>query len=296
MVPGRESRRAFHQPPAPARLHEEVTSRTPRVAQSISTGLPGEEKFKGDKMTEVPRTYVFVPSRNRESTGTTFKALGEQAILVVHQDEEKAYRDSGATNEIWTHSCETLSEVRNHLLEKCGYKSRIVMLDDDITGVGEFVNELGRVVAKKLQWDEWLCKLLDVFNCAANAGYVLFGVSPTANPLCYRKPYTYNTFVNGPVTCVVNVGLRFTTDIFVKTDYEFTAKCVSHGYQTCRADFLWQKNDFDKMAGGRKAYSRGDTDRMESYYYLLSKYPSMFRKNPKRKWEVIMKPTQRKRG
>ena len=71
------------------------------------------------------------------------------------------------------------------------------MLDDDITSVGEFVNERGRVVAKKLQWDEWLCKLLDVFNCAANAGYVLFGVSPTANPLCYRKQYTYNTFING---------------------------------------------------------------------------------------------------
>lgn len=44
MVSGRESRRAFHQPPTPPRLHEEVACRTPRVAQEVSTRIPRQTK------------------------------------------------------------------------------------------------------------------------------------------------------------------------------------------------------------------------------------------------------------
>ncbi len=92
MVSGRESRRAFHQPPTTPRLHEEVTSRTPRVAQKVSARIPGQTKGR-ISMTAAKKNPAAKPAK-KQAAKPKPKAKAEQpapatdgfmpAILCAH--------------------------------------------------------------------------------------------------------------------------------------------------------------------------------------------------------------------
>jgi hypothetical protein len=232
---------------------------------------------------------IVILSRERQEIGTTW-GLFPEAILTVHEDEKQAYLDAGIENEIWTHTENRSPAIRNHILERTGLGNRVVIMDDDIRGVGRFVMKSGKPRSEKLSADEFKKLLFAGFDLAEKHGYHLFGVAPTTNPLNFvpKRSLKTSVFINGPMMCVVVTELRFDAEMPVKCDYDFTVQHIDAGKGVFRMDNLWQDNDFDKMGGGRACYKK-EGDAEISFNTLMDRWPRYFRKNPKRPFEVILK-------
>ncbi|ROL60063.1 hypothetical protein D9V86_09840, partial [Bacteroidetes/Chlorobi group bacterium ChocPot_Mid] len=167
----------------------------------------------------------------------------------------------------------------------------VITIDDDIKTFGKFIPEGKKNKQFTISINYFLQILKNGFEKFPKC-VKLFGVSPTTNPLFFnaKNLISNNVFINGAVQCIrVTEGIRYDEALPVKCDYGFSAEIIKSGYQIARFNYLFADNDFDKMAGGRKYYSKGDTDRMLSFEYLLRKYPEYFKPNPKRQFELIMK-------
>ena len=240
------------------------------------------------------KTFIVVMSRGRSKTGFTFKhfnSLGHEVILVVNQNEIKDYRSAGLTNPIWEHDFNFIPTIRNFILEKVGVGNNVIVMDDDIKSFGKFIPRNKKNIKHEISINNFLTILKQGFINLPD--YVkFFGVSPTTNPLNYNpnKPISKNVFILGSVQCIrVTEGLIYDEALPLKADYAFTAENIRQGFTVARFNYLYADNDFDKLAGGRQCYSKGDTDRMLSFEYLLRKYPNYFKPNPKRKYELIMR-------
>lgn len=239
---------------------------------------------------------IVILSRERSEIGTTWRIF-PNAIIALNAAEEDVYRGAGLDNEFWLHDQNTSVGVRNYVLDRAGPGAEIIMLDDDISKVGEFV-ALGPKKNKLVELEgaafyERLCR---GFDLARKNNYHLFGVAPTPNPLYFNpaKPVKTSVFVNGPMMCVRVTDLRFDPACVVKCDYDFTIQHIHSGRGSFRLEKLWQENDFDTLPGGRSCY-KTDKDRALSFHYLTGKWPSYLRPNPNRRYEVIIKKPKRKK-
>lgn len=230
---------------------------------------------------------IVIPTRGRAKIGTTWNIF-PNAILFMHKGEVSTYRDAGVENEIITHRCDTSSTARNFILDYFGKGERIIMMDDDIKKVGRFKIVNRKTVAESLTGTEFYKHLLNGFDLCSKSGAKFFGVAPTTNTLNFRVPTSVATFVNGPCMGIEITKLRFDEKCMNKSDYDFTLQHLKSGLLTFRLDYLWQKNDYNKLDGGTRAY-RTKKREEETYYYLLGKWPGYLVPNPKRPLEFILR-------
>ncbi len=240
------------------------------------------------------KTYIVIPTRGRSLTGYSFKQfnnLEHEIILMINKNEVQDYRKAGFKNEIWEHDDNYGPTIRNAILNRVGNGNNVITFDDDIKSFGKFIPEGKKNKQINIGINLFLQILKNGFERFPKS-VKLFGVSPTTNPLFFNPKtlISSNVFINGAVQCIrVTDGIRYDEALPVKCDYGFAAEFIRNGFHVARFNYLYADNDFDKMDGGRKYYSKGDTDRMLSFEYLLRKYPKYFKPNPKRQYELIMK-------
>lgn len=237
---------------------------------------------------------IVIPTRGRAKTGTTWNLFPE-AILFMHKEEKATYRDAGIENKIITHKCKTSSTARNFILEYFDKGDRIIMMDDDVKKVGRFLVRRNKTIAEPMTGTEFYKHLVNGFELAKKHGAGLFGVAPTTNTLNFHNMTSVATFVNGPCMGIVVSKLRFDEECMNKSDYDFTLQHIKAGQLTFRLDYLWQKNDYNKMDGGTRFY-RTKKKEEKTYYYLLGKWPGYLFPNPKRELEFILRIKKTKRG
>lgn len=240
------------------------------------------------------KTFIVVMSRGRSKTGFTFKHfkdLEHEIILVVNRNEVNDYRQAGITNLVWEHDLNFIPSIRNFILEKVGIGNNVIVMDDDIRSFGKFIPSGKKNLKLQISFNNFLTILKNGFiNLPSSVKF--FGVSPTTNPLNYnpKKPISKNVFILGSVQCIrVTEGLIYDEALPLKADYAFTAENIKQGFTVARFNYLYADNDFDKLPGGRQCYSKGESDKMLSFEYLLRKYPDYFKPNPNRKYELIMR-------
>jgi hypothetical protein len=232
---------------------------------------------------------IVIPTRGRAKLGTTWNLFPE-AILFMHHEEKRTYRDAGIENKIITHDCLTSSTARNFILDYYGKDKNIIMMDDDIKSVGRFGLRNGKTAPIALTGNEFYHHLVNGFDLChkGKTEARLFGVAPTSNPLNFTDPVKMAMFVNGPCMGIITSKLRFDEECMNKNDYDFTLQHLKTGYLTFRLDYLWQKNDYNKMDGGSRYY-RTKKREEKTYYYLLGKWPGYLIPNPKRGLEFILR-------
>lgn len=230
---------------------------------------------------------IVIPTRGRAKIGTTWDLFPE-AILFMHKNEKQTYRDAGIKNEIITHKCMSSSTARNFILDYFDVNDKIIMMDDDIKKVGRFLIFNNKTKAESLTGTEFYRHLVNGFNIAEKHNAFLFGVAPTTNTLNFRNQTSVATFVNGPCMGIVVSKLRFDEKCMNKGDYDFTLQHIKKGKLTFRLDYLWQKNDYNKLDGGTRFY-RTKKKEAETYYYLLGKWAGYLLPNPKRELEFILR-------
>ena len=232
---------------------------------------------------------IIIPTRGRAKLGSTWKLFPE-AVLFMHKEEKRTYRDAGIENEIVTHKCLTSSTARNFILDYFDRDTKIIMMDDDIKSVGRFVTRGEKSVAEAMTGTEFYSHFINGFNlCRSGKTEArLFGVAPTSNPLNFKDPVKMAMFVNGPCMGIITSKLRFDEECMNKSDYDFTLQHLKAGFMTFRLDYLWQKNDYNKMDGGTRFY-RTKKEEEKTYYYLLGKWPGYLIPNVKREFEFILR-------
>lgn len=235
---------------------------------------------------------IVILSRGRAKTGTTWDIFPGSTIF-INEDEKRDYRIVGRKNEIICHSCNSSSTVRNFILDYFGKGESIIMLDDDIKKVGRFVMRKGKAKAEKMEGEDFLPHLYNGFKLALENGAMLFGVAPNTNSLNFRQQVTVGTFINGPMMGIRITDLRFDLKCYNKSDYDFTLQHMQAGHLVFRLDYLWQDNDYNKMAGGTRFYRTREREE-ETYSYLLGKWPGCLTPNPKRELEFILRVKKRK--
>ena len=144
MVSGRESRRAFHQPPAPSRLHEEVARRTPRVAQEVSAGIsPQNLERNRERKTGIVKKKPAAEKKTKPATSP--EPDSSVAVNCAHVRMEKADDLKPHPRNPNSHPEEQIKLLAN-IIAKTGWRSPIVVSKRS----GFVTKGHGRLMAAKL--------------------------------------------------------------------------------------------------------------------------------------------------
>jgi len=279
MVSGRESRRAIYQPPAPARLHEEVACRTPGVAQEVSTRIPSEDESYGIMLADY---HLAIPSHRRpellKATILWLRSHGCSVKPVVFASDEKDRDDYAPINgcELVVTGAKCLTDKFNAIHRHFPIGSRVVVMEDDVVLV-EPRNGCGK---------NGVTELPDV-DSLARKGFSLCGVGG----IWGIAPHSNAFFFTGRTTCTLKMvvahffGFVSTHDdslevsLPTKTDYERTARYFTKYGKTWRLDYAGVKTKSYTQSGGMQDdYTNAVRAEMESHSVkeLCRKWPHLF--------------------
>ncbi len=169
-------------------------------------------------------TIVTSPSRGRAISATTHNFV-EGCHYVVTESEAEQYREAGLT--AIGHPEElsgNIAMVRNWILDTYG-GSRIVMLDDDITGV---LWMQGREKIKMTP--EKVTRFIgEAFALAEQWKLPLWGVNPLPDKLAYRDFTPFSTVNYIPATFCGHYQneLRYDESMPLKEDYDMTLQALN---------------------------------------------------------------------
>lgn len=233
-----------------------------------------------------------------------FTAVGLKPQWYVDKDSLKAYKDLGLNAKVGG----KLTPARNMALNDAAkLGKRCVQVSDDIAR-WEFLdiakqNFKGETTMDKANATLKGCPRF-VISPLASAQFMLAkmrsdpkkpqlgGVFPTANAaMAMGTPeYAYHHFILGDFFVVDSSKCRFDNTMTLKEDYDFTCSHIkAHGsVLRCNRMFLAVKHATN---GGGAVAVRDAAGSKEKYNIgiLMKKWPGVFRDNPKRKNEVIMR-------
>ena len=240
----------------------------------------------------VPR--IWIPSRNRSDTGTTW-TLFPGATVFVHEREEKTYRAALPEARIETHHCDHINEIREEIMYRTPFGEWNIQLDDDIVKVGYFGYHVGkgRGVDVAETGDKHLAKWLEVIALADKHEVHLVGESPTKNPLNYRPEHRLSRkgFVEGHFLAIKNTGeFHFDPRFKLKGDYDMSLQHLASARGILRANFLWSDYTYRTARGGCRDYRKEETER-ECALLLIEKWPQWvdLAPRPESPWEVKLR-------
>lgn len=197
----------------------------------------------------------------------------------VPADERSDYQRAGATDVI---AADTLVEARNRALDDAfASGATCVQTSDDLTGI----KRLGVTEHHPIT----LADTIDELRAAlADTGARLAGCAPTANPFYGAHRINATGFIVGDLIAVAPTHLRFDPALRLKEDYDYTCQHLATYGIVARCDWLLATYRHRTNPGGAVTYRNRQTER-EAIRHLARKWPGVFRPNPKRANEILMR-------
>lgn len=212
------------------------------------------------------------------------------AVWYTAEDEAADYRAAGAARVI---EAGTLNQARDLALDHARTQGRAcLLLADDLRGLRR----------NPAAGNDGRCLIPEVAAALAAAceqtGATLAGLPPTGNPLFAghkdgRPPWRRDVFIVGDCMYVPPTPLRFDHRLCIKADYDYTCQHLAHGGGTVRLTGYLANWQHYGNRGGVVSY-RTPAVEDGDIAHLTGKWPGVFRPNPRRPHEVLMRWTGRR--
>lgn len=176
------------------------------------------------------------------------------------------------------------SDNLNALIDIVPIGAKMVLMDDDIKNVGKLVKDQLKPIETL---DEFYAFLNRGFALARKYNTIGFSVYPCYNAFFMSNKDVVRNIGEGTLLGVINKGLKFRPDFFVKEDYEFTCRVITRygafprmNYYACNAPHY--------SNGGCKEFWEKKGLNAQHAQRLVKMYPSIVTLNPRRAGEVKM--------
>jgi cellulose synthase/poly-beta-1,6-N-acetylglucosamine synthase-like glycosyltransferase len=237
---------------------------------------------------------VVIPSYKRENTIQTktlatlkhYKIPANKITIFVANDEQyETYKQSipkSEYNELII-GVPGLAPVRNFILDKYPIGTKIVMIDDDVTGFVE------RTDNGKLRPLQSLVEVINTgFTSAEKEGASLWGVYPVANGF-FMKPSVSNDlkFIIGSFWGIINPGATKKDGIELpmseKEDYIRSLMCFDRDGTVVRINYVSPKTAYYKEPGGMQTDPKRLENQKKAVEYIMETWPDKVMVNNRRK-------------
>ncbi len=237
---------------------------------------------------------VVIPSYKREQTVqsktlATLQRYGIPAsritIFVANEEQRAIYAAAlpkGAVKELIV-GVPGLAQVRNFILDYYPKGTKIIMMDDDVTGFVERREDGGIRPLRSLK------AVIDRgFAEAAKAGATLWGVYPVPNGFFMKPTVTRDLkFIIGSFWGIVNPGATGPGGILLpmseKEDYIRTLMAWDRDGTVVRLNFVSPKTAYYKEPGGMQTDPQRLAKQKVAVKFLMDTWPDKVMLNPRRK-------------
>ncbi len=242
----------------------------------------------------IAKWRVVIPSYKREQTVqtktlATLKRYGIPAsqitIFVANEEQKAIYKaalPAGAVKELIVGE-PGLAQVRNFILDYYPKGTKIVMMDDDVTGFVERTADGGIRPLRSLK------AVIDKgFAEAAKAGASLWGVYPVPNGFFMKPTITRDLkFIIGSFWGIINPGASGPGGIKLpmseKEDYIRTLMSFDRDGVVVRLNYVSPKTAYYKEPGGMQTDPKRLEKQQVAVKFLLETWPDKVMLNPRRK-------------
>ena len=235
-----------------------------------------------------------IPSYKREETVqkktlATLKKYGVPAsritIFVADKDQKEAYEAAipkGTVKEYIVGE-PGLAQVRNFIMDYYPTGTKIVMMDDDVSGFVE------RTKDGKMKPLESLTEVINTgFAEAEKTGASLWGVYPVPNGFFMKPTITTDLkFIIGSFWGIINPGASGPKGIKLpmseKEDYIRTLMSFDRDGKVVRINYVSPKTAYYKEPGGMQTDPKRLEKQKTAVAYLMKTWPDKVMENPRRK-------------
>jgi hypothetical protein len=197
----------------------------------------------------------------------------------VPEHEINLYREAGASDVV---NGGKLMEARNAALNDADNRV-VVELSDDLGTIKQKVwGQQKQEPITYLQAVETIHN--EMLACDARLG----GVAPTANLLYANDTPKHHHFIVGDFIVIRPTPLRFDETMILKEDYDYTCQHLHTYGIVCRVDSILAQFKHRSNPGGAVDYRTQEREQA-MISHLQHKWPGVFRPNPKREGEVLMR-------
>jgi hypothetical protein len=224
-----------------------------------------------------------ISHKRHENVKPFIQKVGTDEIVFFVKDEidKKLYLENGAKEVIVSGS---LMDSRNASLDYCFALNKIcIQLSDDLENISE--NDFtGKRTGKFVLVTEVLENIIIDF---IESKYYFAGFPPTANPFFALKVKDYNKFIVGDFIIIKPNNLRFDTNLRLKEDYDYTLQHIKEMGGCIRYGKYLNSFKHYSNKGGAVDY-RSSSLEQETIKYLINKWGTCIRLNPKRENEILL--------
>lgn len=258
---------------------------------------------------------IVVPTYNRVSGcyKKTLSFLKDNKIpneiihLVVHNEEQKQMYLEGISSDYYgtiivTNLDAGLAGQRNFIVDYFDEDTKIVSLDDDVTGVYEIGYNKAiplavgsdRVPLSKLHVTDSLIEIIKKgFELCEQNGYTLWGLYPVTNLFYMNKQLEYTKdlrFIVGAFMGFINKKRKADESLKIRQDYDLSVQAYLQDGGLIRFNRISVKYGIYCKNGG---VGQSQKDRQEQLKLeteiLLNKYPELVKKNKRRENEILLR-------
>jgi hypothetical protein len=205
---------------------------------------------------------------------------GLNPVWYVGAGETVAYQRAGAANVTEGGS---LADARNQALDDAG-DAFCVQVSDDLRKVSMTTGKLRDNVTQVP-----LDRAVRAVGAAMSRHHArLGGCAPTANPFFSAQRVHPSGYIVGDLIVVAPGEPRFDPQFRLKEDYDFTCQHLRAYGSVARVDYLLADFAHRKNPGGAVAYRTAELED-QAIERLMIKWPGVFRGNPRRPHEVLLK-------
>lgn len=245
---------------------------------------------------------ICIPSYNRYFVKTLkiipINLLQDTYIFVnnYNSDEEldeavEIYENSNAGVKVIGLKTKGIPSARNAIIEHFPGGTHIIMLDDDVEEVLTLKPDpiMIKNTVEKMNPLEIEQFWLRAFMVCEKNNSKLWGIYPINNPFYMSQKINSRGFIIGTMFGVITGKLRFDPLLKLKEDYDFTLKHILEYKKVCRFDYITLKAGHYTNDGGCVQQRKENTGlEKECCDRIMSKYPGLLKRNPKRENEILI--------
>lgn len=246
---------------------------------------------------------IAIPSYNRVDniTKKTLAFLSrynypkELIYIFVHSEEQKEEYETKLPKELYGHIISTnqpkgIMNVRNYVVDYFDEDDKFISMDDDLITINR-INE-----GKLCPIDNFNEVIEKGFQLCEEHGYTLWGLYPTANAFYMKSKNEYTIdlrFISGGFMGIINKKRH--VHLNWKEDYELSIQAYNQDGGVIRFNHIAVKSDLYTKTGG---IGLNQKERMDDYKeageWLINKYPSLVKWNPRREGEILLNSRTKK--
>jgi hypothetical protein len=170
---------------------------------------------------------IFIPSYKRPADCKAAKLLSK-AVICCHQSELGEYTRFNS-NQIQAIpdalAGKGMGAIRNWILDNNSPAVNILMVDDDVTGIGYYEGQQ-RIKLNEVQIYELI---ENAFRMCKELGTVLWGLNLLFDKQAYREysPFSLTSVVLGPFMGIIHNPIRFDEALGLKEDFDYSIQVLN---------------------------------------------------------------------